>query len=104
MAYPQTRHEVHYGNRMVRAFVERPPTIDAMFRAAVAQAPQRDALVMDGERLSYAALDARVEAIAARLIARGLTKGERLALLLDNGFAFLECVLAAARAGLIVVR
>jgi long-chain acyl-CoA synthetase len=103
MAYPQTRHEVHYGSRMVRAFVDRPAHIDAMFQAAVAASPERDAIVMNGERLSYAALDARVEAVAANLVAQGLGKGDRVALLLDNGFAFLECVLAAARAGLIVV-
>ena len=52
MAYPQTRHEVHYGNRMVRAFVERPPTIDAMFRAAVAQAPQRAVSVLKSAHTS----------------------------------------------------
>ena len=100
---PETRYEVHYGSRVVRCFAERPATIDAVFRAAAARAPDRPALILGEERLSYAALDDRVTAVAANLLARGLAPGDRVALLLGNGFAFVEMVLAAARAGLVVV-
>ena len=97
------RHEVHYGDRVVRCFAERPAHIDAMFRAAVARNPERDALVLGSERISYRALDATVEAVAGNLAARGFRKGDRLALLLGNCFEFVYAVLAAARIGVIVV-
>jgi len=97
------RHETHYGDRVVRCFAQRHATIDAMFRAAAARAPERDALVLGDERMPYRALDATVEAIAGNLTARGLRKGDRIALLLGNCFEFVTAVLACARAGIIVV-
>jgi long-chain acyl-CoA synthetase len=99
----ELRHETHYGDRVVRCFAQRPPSIDAMFRHAVARAPERDAIVLGSERISYRTLDATVQAIAANLTQRGLRKGDRLALLLGNCFAFITAVLACARAGIIVV-
>ena len=97
------RHEVHYGNRVVRCFADRPGHIDAMFRAAAARHPDRDALVLGEERVTYRTLDAAVEAIAGNLTQRGFRKGDRLALLLGNCVEFVSVVLAAARAGIIVV-
>src|SRR5947207_7867094 len=96
------RHETHYG-RVVRCFAERPAHIDAMFRASVAAAPDRDALVLGAERISYRALDAIIEAVAGNLAQHGLRKGDRLALLLGNCLEFVYAVLAAARIGVIVV-
>ena len=97
------RHEVHYGDRVVRCFAERPAHLDAMFRAVAARHPQRDALVLGSERVIYKALDEQVEAVAGNLAQRGFRKGDRLALLLGNCFEFVIAVLAAARAGIIVV-
>jgi acyl-CoA synthetase (AMP-forming)/AMP-acid ligase II len=97
------RHETHYGNRVVRCFAQRPAHIDAMFREAAARHPERDALVLGDERISYRALDATVEAVAGNLTQRGYAKGDRLALLLGNCFEFVYAVLACARAGIIVV-
>ena len=97
------RHETHYHDRVVRCFAQRPATIDALFRAAAARAPERDALRLGDERMSYRALDATVDAIAANLARRGFRKGDRVALLLGNGFEFVTAVLACARAGIIVV-
>lgn len=97
------RHETHYGDRVVRCFAQRPATIDVLFRGAAARAPERAALVLGDERMSYHALDATVEAIAANLTARGFRKGDRIALLLGNCVEFVAAVLACARAGIIVV-
>jgi acyl-CoA synthetase (AMP-forming)/AMP-acid ligase II len=97
------RHETHYGNRVVRCFAERPAHIDAMFRDVVARNPDRPALVLGDERISYRALDAIVEAVAGNLTQRGFRKGDRVALLLGNCFEFVYAVLACARAGIIVV-
>jgi acyl-CoA synthetase (AMP-forming)/AMP-acid ligase II len=103
MDFPQIRHEVHYGGRVVRCFTERPATVDQAFREAVEAAPGRDALALGDLRITYCALDARVTAIAANLLALGLSRGERVGILLGNGVEFVETVLAAARAGLIAV-
>jgi acyl-CoA synthetase (AMP-forming)/AMP-acid ligase II len=97
------RHETHYGDRIVRCFAERPANIDTMFRAAVARAPDRAALVLDDTRVTYRELDEKAEAVAANLARRGFAKGDRLALLLGNSFEFVYAVLGAARAGIIVV-
>jgi fatty-acyl-CoA synthase len=70
-------------------------------RAAIAG--QRPALA-DAERsLDYAALEARCARAAGWLAARGVGRGDRVALLLGNRTAYLELVLAAARIGAIAV-
>ena len=58
----------------------------------------------DAERsLDYAGLETRVAHCAGLLAATGITRGDRVALLLDNRSAFLESVLASARLGAIAV-
>jgi fatty-acyl-CoA synthase len=60
--------------------------------------------VADAERrLDYRALHERVLRCAALLEARGVRRGERVALLLGNRSAYLEVVFAAARLGAIAV-
>jgi len=100
---PRIRHEVLYGNRLVRCFADRPRSIDAMFRAAVAAFSDRVAVIDEDRRITYAELDERVEAVAAGLVALGYGKGERIALLMGNELEFVVAFLAAARAGLISV-
>ncbi|NMO91746.1 long-chain fatty acid--CoA ligase [Actinomycetospora sp. TBRC 11914] len=56
-----------------------------------------------GTRTSYAELDARVGARAARLAALGVSHGDRVALLGENSPAYLEWLFAAARLGAITV-
>lgn len=97
------RRETHYGNRVVRCFAERPAHIDAMVREAVAHAPDRVALTLGDARITYRALDASVDAVAANLVQRGFRKGDRVALLLGNCFEFVYATLAAARTGIIMV-
>ena len=68
-----------------------------------ARAGERPALRDADRALSYAALDERCARAAGALRARGLARGERVALLLGNRSATLEAVLAAARLGAIAV-
>ena len=100
---PALRYETHYGNRVVRCFAERPANIDAMFREVAARQPDRDALVLGEERVTYRELDAKIEAVSGNLTQRGFRKGDRVALLLGNCFEFVYTMLACARAGIIVV-
>lgn len=103
MPVPAMRHEVRYGERIVRCFVDRPGNMDEMFRSAVQRAPDRIALVFEQQRVTYRELDARAELVARNLIHAGFKKGDRLALLLGNGLEFVYSILGAARAGLISV-
>ncbi|MCC5859430.1 MAG: acyl--CoA ligase [Ectothiorhodospiraceae bacterium] len=97
------RYEGHYGDRLVRCFLDRPASLDQVFREAVAAAADADALVWDGGRCSYAELDARVDCIAANLARRGIRPGDRVALLLGNCPEFVQGLLAASRLGAIAV-
>ncbi len=63
----------------------------------------RTALAQDGAYPSFQELHARVAAIAAALSANGFEKGDRLALLLPNGPAYIELVYACAWLGVIAV-
>ena len=65
--------------------------------------PDRPAItdLGSGRRLSYAALDRRAAALAAWLQARGVGRGDRVALLLPNCAAFFEMEFACARIGAI---
>lgn len=97
------RRESHFGDRVVWCFADRPKSVQAMFEASARDYPDEDALVGEEGTLSYAALADRVAQIAAGLTAAGLGKGERVALLIGNRFAFVETWLACQHAGLVTV-
>jgi long-chain acyl-CoA synthetase len=60
--------------------------------------------VCDGAvRLSYGEMAQRVRALAGGLLARGLRPGDRVAILGNNSFRYLEANLACAYAGLVLV-
>ena len=63
----ETRMELHWG-RLMRCYVERPPTLDAMFQAAVAADADAEAVVDGSTRLTYRELDRRVDRLAAGLV------------------------------------
>jgi amino acid adenylation domain-containing protein len=74
-----------------------------LFAEQVARTPDRLA-VTDGERsLTYAELDARAADVAAALVAAGLSRGDRVVLLLDRGVDTVAAVWGAWRAGLAYV-
>jgi acyl-CoA synthetase (AMP-forming)/AMP-acid ligase II len=112
----ETTEEIHYGRRL-RCFRRRPNDLDAMFRTVVQNFGEAEALVAardisiapdapaprDWERVSYRALDQRADALASGLAARGVGRGDRVAILLANRSEFACAVLAAARLGAIAV-
>ncbi len=97
------RHELHYGDRLVRCFAERAPNLDTLLRRTVAAYPDNDALVSGEQRISYAELDDAVEQVAGNLAGMGVGKGDRVAILLGNRPEFLYVNLACARLGAIAV-
>ncbi|MYR04676.1 AMP-binding protein, partial [Streptomyces sp. SID6139] len=68
-------------------------------RAAAAKAPERTFLAYFDARLSYREVDELSDSIAARLAARGLERGDRVAVLLQNSPHFVLAVLGAWKAG-----
>ncbi|GAA3688723.1 non-ribosomal peptide synthetase [Arthrobacter ginkgonis] len=78
---------------------EHPPTLEELFAAAVAAAPDAPALRTAEEALDYRALDARAAAIASAVAAHGSTAGRFVAIDLPRGADYVAAILAAARAG-----
>ena len=65
--------------------------------------PAHIAVVDGGRELSYTALGARVDALAALLQSRGVHQGDRIAALLPNSLQYLESYFAAAGLGAVIV-
>jgi len=64
---------------------------------------ERTALIEPGRQFTYSALDTRAARFAGLLRARGIRRGDRVALLLGNRSAFLEAVFGTARVGAIAL-
>ena len=67
------------------------------------QRPDHPALLFKGARLSYGNLERLSNAFAAALVAQGIQKGDRVALLLPNCPQFVIAQLGAWKAGAVVV-
>jgi acyl-coenzyme A synthetase/AMP-(fatty) acid ligase len=74
-------------------------TLPALWADVVACRDAHPAIVTASETLSYAELDARSATMARALLATGLGKGTRLALLAPDGVFWLTAFLAALRIG-----
>jgi len=72
-------------------------------RRTARRAPDKLALVDGATRLTFAELDALVDATAAALAGAGLGPGDRLALLCHNCWQFVVLDFACARAGVVLV-
>lgn len=82
--------------------LEYPDTL-AMFRAAVARAADKPAVYYFDTTITWRDIDEDSDALAAALCERGLGAGERVALYLQNVPAFMIGMIAAWKAGAIVV-
>lgn len=76
-------------------------TIGSLFRARAQLTPNAIAVVDGDRRLTYAALNERVNRAAHALAGLGLIRGDRIALLSENRAEYLELELAAAKLGAI---
>ncbi|MGC9437238.1 class I adenylate-forming enzyme family protein [Streptomyces sp. WG5] len=72
-------------------------------RRAAAAAPDRIFLAYFDGRLTYREVDELSDSVAGHLAARGLERGERVAVLLQNSPHFVLAVLGAWKAGAVVV-
>jgi len=83
------------------------PTIPGLLRAAAERAPE-DEVVVDRSvepavRLTYAELLARVDELAAVLIARGIERGDRVAIWAPNCWEWIVALLGLQSAGAVLV-
>src|ERR1700744_5188188 len=78
-------------------------SMPGMLRWQARHRPDAVAVSCGDQRRTYAELHARSERIAAGLLARGLTRGDRVAVLMANRVEYLEIYQAAARSGLTLV-
>ncbi|MGE7389970.1 AMP-binding protein [Streptomyces sp. NPDC004126] len=80
-----------------------PASVPDAFRAAAARAPERTALAYFDGRISYAEADALSDSVAGYLAGRGVGRGDRVAVMLQNTPHFVLAVLGAWKAGAVVV-
>jgi long-chain acyl-CoA synthetase len=100
---PATRIEAPQPDRLVRTFVQRPPSMHAMLARAVQERGAHEALVCEGRRWTYAELDAQAARIATGLRQRGVGAGDRVALFMGNRAEFVSVLFALQRLGAIAV-
>ncbi|MEU3716269.1 AMP-binding protein [Streptomyces californicus] len=82
-----------------RAPVTPPPSVLHSWRAAVDRAPDHAALAYFDGRLSYRETDELSDSVAGHLAARGLRRGDRVAIMLQNSPHFVLALLGAWKAG-----
>ncbi|MEV7544396.1 AMP-binding protein [Streptomyces sp. NPDC089915] len=83
--------------------VSPPASVLDAFRDAVARAPRRTALAYFDGRVGYAEADALSDSLAGYLAGRGVRRGDRVAVMLQNTPHFVLAVLAVWKAGAVVV-
>lgn len=90
-------------NDVQRAPVSPADSLVHALRAAVEEVPDRPALAYFDGRLSYREVDELSDSVAGHLAARGLERGDRVAILLQNSPHFVLALLGAWKAGATVV-
>ncbi len=78
-------------------------TLGALLTDNARRHPDRIAIVCDGRRVTYGALDVLSNRLANTLIERGITPGDRAAVYLPNGIELVVALCGVLRAGAIVV-
>ncbi|MET4727492.1 amino acid adenylation domain-containing protein/thioester reductase-like protein [Lysobacter enzymogenes] len=96
---PREREELLHHRNCDQTDYDRDGLLDVAFARQAARTPHADAVVHGESRLSYAELDARANRLAHALIARGIGRGDRVALGAQRGFGFIAGVLAILKAG-----
>lgn len=77
-------------------------TVAALFRQQVARTRHQIALEDEHRSLSYGELNERVNRLANALSARGIGRGDRIAILAENRSEYIELELAVAKLGVIL--
>lgn len=100
---PARRLEVHFGDRVVPCFAERPGSVHALVAEAAARRPEGEALVCGDTRLSWGQVSQRSSQVGEGLARLGIGAGDRVALLLGNRLEFVLTWFGAAQLGAVIV-
>jgi amino acid adenylation domain-containing protein len=73
--------------------------LQSVLERSARRAPDRVALVCDGERIRYGDLDGRADRLAHALVARGVERGDRVAICIENRVEAVVAIFAALKAG-----
>lgn len=76
-----------------------PMLIHHFLENAAARYPDKVGVIHDEERATYGQINAGANTIARRLSANGITKGEHVALLFENGIDFISAYYGSLKAG-----
>jgi acyl-CoA synthetase (AMP-forming)/AMP-acid ligase II len=76
-----------------------PATIPALLRTFCALYPDSEAVVAGDERLTFGEIDRLSEAVARGLVARGIVKGDRVAIAMRNCPSWVVAYMAIVKAG-----
>jgi len=79
------------------------PTVPVFIRGLAERHDARELIVQDERRLGFAEAEARSARLARELLARGVAKGARVAILFPNGPEWVVAWLAATRIGALAV-
>src|SRR5258706_344520 len=78
-------------------------TVEALLRALARELPDREALITNNVRWTFAELDRRADIVARSIAALGVRKGDRAAVWATNRPEWVLLQFALARAGVILV-
>ncbi len=92
-----------YDDRLKAAPPVTATTLPATFRRTAGRVPDRTAIAYFDARLSYREVDELSDGLARHLVASGFARGDRLAIVLQNIPQFVITLLAAWKAGGVVV-
>ena len=79
------------------------PSLVAIIDEAIARFPDRPAFENMGVRITYGELDRLAKGFQGFLASKGLVKGDRIAVMMPNALQYPVVLVAALRAGLVVV-
>src|SRR5690554_2146466 len=92
-----------FGRENVKVFKDRPINIGEVVRRTSELQGNKLAVVTENQSLSYRQLEDLSDAIAANLQNRGISKGDRVAVVVGNRAEFPLLVIACAKIGAIMV-
>src|SRR5512132_3177673 len=77
--------------------------VEAFLEYSARRRPDKTALVCDGRRVSYAALDARANGLAHALRDAGVRRGDRVAVYLENSVEAVTALFGILKTGAVFV-
>ncbi len=103
MTMPDRPHHAHWPRRLPRELVVPQTSLWFNLEVSATRYPNKPACIFFGRELSFSELKAQALAVAGWLQAQGVTKGDRVALFMQNCPQYLVAVYAILRADAVVV-